>query len=169
MFGRRSRRVNPFHGRSRSDREIVYGGQIWAFAVLVVLLAALTSPLWLLSPPSVLGTKQEFRMAGAAVWGGLAVLALFAGRFWGQCLSLNPDERTVSREQRTPWSVTTLWSFSGERIAYVSLSKSAQGISRLEVFLKDGSTVVVDKGVHEGNLRRLGDDLARCWGVPFNS
>ncbi len=168
MFGRRSRRVNPFSGRSRSGREIVHDGQIWAYAGLVVMLAALTSPLWLFSPPAFLGTKDEFRMAGASVWAGLAVLAIFAGRSWGLSITLNPEERTVSREHRSPWSVKTLWSVSGDRVRYVSISTNGQ-VTRLEAWLADESTILIEKGVNEAELRKLGDDMARCWQVPFKS
>jgi hypothetical protein len=82
---------------------------------------------------------------------------------------LNPAERTVSREHRSPWSVRTLWSHSGDRVQYVSLSVNAQGIARLEAWLRDGSTLLIERGVNEGDLRSLGSDLARCWGVPFRS
>src|SRR5579864_2433517 len=100
--------IRPFEGGARAGREIIREGQIWAFAVLVLLLAALTSPLWLFSPPAFLGTREEFRMAGAAFWLSAAVLAVFAGRSWGLRLALHPAERTVSREHRSPWSVKTV-------------------------------------------------------------
>jgi hypothetical protein len=169
MFGRRSRRANPFHGRARSHRRIVHNGQIWSYAVLIILLALLTSPLWLFMPPSSLGSKNEFRMAGASVWASAAVLAIFAGRVWGICLTLNYDRRTVIREHRSPWSVNMLWSYSGDRVGSVSVSTNAQGIARLEASLKDGSTVLVEKGVNIDDLRSLGAELANCWDVPFSS
>jgi hypothetical protein len=167
MFGRRSRRASPFQGRARSERGIVYDGQIWSFAVLVSLLAVLTSPLWLFSPPTSMGSKNEFRLAGASVWAGLAVLAIFAGRVWGLCLTLNHEQRTVTRVHRSPWRVTTLWSYTGDRVGSVSLSVNAQGIARLEASLIDGSTLLVEKGVNIEDLRSLGADLALCWDVPF--
>jgi len=169
VFGRRSRRAELFQGRARSQRGIVYDGQIWSFAVLVGLLAVLTSPLWLFSPPAVIGSKNDFRLAGASLWAGLAVLAIFAGRVWGLCLMLNHDKRTVTRVYRSPWSVRTLWSYSGDRVGSVSLSVNAQGIARLEASLKDGSTLLVEKGVNTADLRSLGTELAECWDVPFSS
>jgi len=169
MFKRRKKNANPFHGGSRSERAIVYGDQVWAFVVLVLVLAVFTSPVWLIRPPSFYGSRDEVRMAGAAFWFALGLLALLAGRSWGLRITLNPAERTVSRNHCSPWRVRTVWSFSGDQISYVSLSVNREGIARLEAWLKNGSVLLVEKGVNEAELRTLGTDLAGCWGVPFRS
>lgn len=169
MFNRRIRNASLFQGRQRAERAVVYGGQVWAFVILAGALAALTSPLWLISPPAFMGTPQEFRMAGAAFWVCVGVLALFAGRSWGLRISLNLRDRIVSRERCSPWKVETVWSYKGDQISYVSYSVNPQGIARLEAWLKEGSTLLIEKGVNASELHTLGSAVAECWGVPFNT
>lgn len=167
MFKRRRRRANPFQARSRSGRQIVYDGQVWSYFVLVILLAVLTSPLWLFSPPGAVAVKNDVRLAGAYVWFGLSVLAILAGRSWGLYLVMNHPDRTVSREYRNPWKGAVLWSYSGDRIEYVSLTVNAEGIARIEAWLRERSTILIERGANVADLHRLGGELARCWQVPF--
>ena len=167
MFGKHTRKARLFHDGMRAERAIVYGGQVWSFVILILILAALTSPLWLISPPATTVSKQDIRLAGVTFWSALALLALFAGRSWGVRINLNRPGKTVSRERCSPWKVETIWSHSGDRISYVSLSANPQGIARLEAWLKDGSTLLIEKSVNQESLRALGTEIARCWEVPF--
>lgn len=169
MFNRRIRNAKLFQGRNRAERSIVYGSQVWAFVILALLLAVLTSPLWLISPPAYMGSRQEFRLAGAAFWAAVVVLGLFAGRSWGLRIALDFGSHVVSREQCSPWSVKTLWRHPGEDVSYVSFTISPDRIARLEAWLKDGSVLLIEKGVNEADLHTLGKDVAGCWGVPFKT
>ncbi len=167
MLKRRLRRANPFAGRNRPERAIVYGGQVWAYVVLSLLLAALTSPLWLVSPPEFMGTRQQFRIAGASFWFAVTVIALMAGRSWGLQIVLQTEKRIVSRELHSPWSVKVVWSHPGDQVARVALSVNPEGVARVEAWFKSGSVLLIEKGVNEADLRTLGTDIAACWGVPF--
>jgi hypothetical protein len=154
---------------SLAGREIAFGRQLWAYVNLVVALAALTSPLWLISPPTILGTPDRFRIVGLGVWLGLGAIAFVAGRDWGQTLWLNSAERAVSRELRTPWRSKVLWSYTGDQVHLVSLTREPSGWARVEVFLAKGPTLVVERGSSQADLESLGRELARCWNVPFRT
>ncbi len=169
MFKRRLRNAKLFQARLRSERSIVYGGQVWAYAVLALLLAALTSPLWLIWPPKAMGDPQEIRLAGASFWSAVAILGIFAGRSWGLRIALHFEDKIVSRERCSPWRVETIWSHPGDRVSYVTLTVNAEGVARLEAWLKDGSALLLERGVNQSDLQMLGKDLASCWGVPFRS
>lgn len=169
MFKRRIQTASLFQGNMRSKRSIVHGGQVWAFVILALILAVLTSPLWLISPPAFMGTNQEFRLAGAAFWAAVTALGLLAGRSWGLRLALDYDRRVVSREQCSPWKVKTLWRLSADQVSHVAFGVESGGIARLEVCLRDDSILLIEKGVNEPELLVLGRGLAGCWGVPLQS
>lgn len=167
-MGRRSpRSPAPFRDGARSDRDIVYGGQTWSYPALVGALALLTAPLWLLQPSPLLGSPDQSRLIGASAWAAVAALAAIAGRTWGHRLSLDPDRRTVSRELRGPWKTSILWTYPGERIESVSLRVHPDGIARLEASPRGGSPFLIESGTNAEDLRALGEELSRCWDVPF--
>lgn len=160
----------PRHSRTLVAPAVTaYGRQSWAFIPLVISLAALTSPLWLLDPPGNLRTKDHFRLAGATVWFTIGVLAYIAGRDWGRRLILDRAARAVSRESSGPWKSVVLWSYPGSRIESVSLERDPQGFAVLQAFLRGGRILRIEQAQNETDLQALGRELADCWDVPFKT
>lgn len=155
-------------GAAPAGSEVAFGGQPWAYVPLIVALSALTSPLWLISPPLILGTPDRFRIVALAVWLGVVAIAFVAGRDWGQTLRLNFDERAVCRERKTPWQSKVLWRYTGNQVHLVTLVQESPGWAHVKVLLKKGSTLMIERG-SAGNLEPLGRELARCWHVPFQT
>jgi hypothetical protein len=162
-------RTSRGRGSSSAGREIAFGRQLWAYVLLVVALSALTSPLWLVSPPLVFGTPDRFRIAALAFWLGITAIAFVAGRDWGATLRLDFSGRAVTRELRMPWGTRVLWSYSGDQVCLVALTKEDAGTVRVEALLREGSTLLIDRGFSEPDLHSLGRQLARCWHVPFRT
>lgn len=152
----------------RSERRIVYGWHRWSFVLIVGIVAALSTPFWLLFPPqSPPGNAERIRWISLALWGGLAVLGRALPEFLGPRLILDLPGKSVSKTTRLLWKTRLEWEYPADQVRSVTVGLGTRGVTYVQVTLKGGSILAVEQGIQEGFLRRLGADLARCWQVPL--
>jgi hypothetical protein len=169
MFGPGdSRSAGSLSELERSELRIVYGHYPWSGAVIVGVVAAITSPAWLFFPPHAPSESPDrIRIIALAIGVGMSAMAWAAVRKFGPRLLLDLPGKTASLTIRTPWRTRVEWELKSEQVSEVTVGRGGGGVVYVQATRKQGGILTVDQGIAESQMRRLGADLARCWRVPL--